>query len=152
MHQSSGCSGLCLPVLSEEVDDVQRRSIDQPDSQVKGCFPMFLKQKASGETPLRKWEDCGEDEEQGGDNQCTDVSVCQRDGLHQVHSLGVNLDEGEDVPGLHRVAQGVEPRGRVRTLLPSESLFCVLGGDEIFPRLPDKYLVCSAKLKAKKYK
>lgn len=42
---------------------MQRRSIDQPDSQVKGCFPVFLQQKASGATPLRKWEDCGEDEE-----------------------------------------------------------------------------------------
>lgn len=69
------------------------------------------------------------------------MSVRQRDGLHQVHSLGVNLDEGEDVPGLHRVAQSVEPRGRVGTLLPCKSLFCVLGGDEIFPRLPVKYLV-----------
>lgn len=77
----------------------------------------------------------------GEDNHCTDVSVCQRYGLHQVHSLGINLDEGEDVPGLHRVAQRVEPRGRVGTLLPCKPLFCVLGGDEIFPRLPDKYLV-----------
>lgn len=48
VYQSYGCSGfhLYLPVLSEEVDDVQRRSIDQPDSQMKGCFPMFLKQRA----------------------------------------------------------------------------------------------------------
>lgn len=47
-YQSCGCSRLQLglPVLSEEVDDVQRRSVYQPDSQVKGCFPMFLKQKA----------------------------------------------------------------------------------------------------------
>lgn len=143
MYQSYGCSGfqLCLPVLSEEVDDVQRRSIYQPDSQMKGCFPMFLKQKALRVSPLRKWEDCGEDEGQGRHNHCTDVSVCQRYGLHQVHSLGVNLDEREDVPGLHRVAQSVEPRGRVGTLLPSKSLFCILGGDEIFPCLPDKYLV-----------
>lgn len=77
------------------------------------------------------------------DKLCTDVSVCQRYGLHQVHSLGVNLDEGEDVPGLHRVAQRVEPRGRVGTLLPSESLFSVLGGDEIFPCLPDGRWECS---------
>lgn len=89
-------------------------------------------------TPRRKRDDWGEDEEQGRHNRCTDVSVCQRDGLHQVHSLGVDLDEREDVPGLHRVAQSVEPRGRVGTLPPSESLFCVLGGDEIFPRLPEK--------------
>ena len=135
------CFQLRLPVLGEKVDDVQRGSIYQPDSQMKGCFPLFLKQKALRVTPPRKGDDCGEDEEHGRHNCCTDVSVCQRYGLHQVYSLGVNLDEGEDVAGLHGVTQRVQPRGRVGTLLPSESLFCVLGGDEIFPRLPDKYLV-----------
>lgn len=67
----------------------------------------------------------------------THVSVCQRNGLHQVDSFGVNLDEGEDVPGLHRVAQRVEPGGGVGALPASEALFGVLGGDEILPRLPD---------------
>lgn len=67
----------------------------------------------------------------------THVSVCQRNGLHQVDSFGVNLDEGEDVPGLHRVAQCVEPGRGVGALPASEALFGVLGGDVIFPRLPD---------------
>ena len=64
------------------------------------------------------------------------MSVGQRYGLHEVHSLGVDLDEGEDVPGLHRVTQRVEPRHGVRTFLPGESFLCVFGGDEVFPRLP----------------
>lgn len=95
---------------------------------------MFLKEKTV--TPL-SIGDGGVEMQQERHNLCTDVSVCQRYGLHQVHSLGVNLDEGEDVPSLHCVAQRVEPRGRVGTLLPSKSLFSVLGGDEIFPCLPD---------------
>lgn len=39
----------------------------------------------------------------------TDVSVGQRDGLHEVHSLGKHLDQGEDVAGFDRVAQCVQP-------------------------------------------
>lgn len=153
MYQSDwrSCLQLCLPVLSEKVNDVQRGSIDQPDSQMKGCLPVFLKQKAV--TPLGKRDDCAEGEEQGRRNLCTDMSIRQRYGLHQVHSLGVNLDEGEDVPSLHSVAQRVEPRGRVGTLLPSESLLGVLGSDEILPGLPDGMMysifICSLKLKKK---
>lgn len=64
------------------------------------------------------------------------MSVGQRYGLHEVDSLSVDLDEGEDVPGLHCVTQRVEPRRRVRTLLPGEAFLSVLGGDEVFPRLP----------------
>lgn len=67
---------------------------------------------------------------------CTDVSVGQRYGLHEVDSLGVDLDEGEDVPGLHRVTQRVEPGRRIGTLLPRETFLSVLGSDEVFPRLP----------------
>lgn len=37
----------------------------------------------------------------------TDVSVGQRDGLHEVDSLGEHLDQGEDVAGFDRVAQCV---------------------------------------------
>lgn len=150
MYQSDwrSCFQLCLPVLSEEVDNVQRGSIYQPDSQMKGCFPVFLKQKAV--TPLRKRDDCAEDEEQERHNLGTDMSIRQRYGLHQVHSLGVNLDEGEDVPSLHSVAQRVEPRGRVGTLLPSESLLGVLGSDEILPGLPDG-MMCSIFICALKF-
>lgn len=54
-HSCCSCFQLCLPVLSEEVDDVQRCSVDQPDSQMKGRFPVFLKQKAV--IPLRIGDD-----------------------------------------------------------------------------------------------
>lgn len=67
---------------------------------------------------------------------CTDVSVGQRYGLHEVHSLSVDLDEGENVSSLHCVAQRVEPRRRIGTFLPGEALLCVFGCDEVFPRLP----------------
>lgn len=33
----------CLPVLSEEVNDVQRRSIHQPDGEMKSRLALFLK-------------------------------------------------------------------------------------------------------------
>lgn len=71
---------------------------------------------------------------------CTDVSVGQRDGLHQVDPLGVDLDEGEDVPGLHGVTQCVEPRRPVGTLLPGEAFLRVLCRDEVFPRLPGAHV------------
>lgn len=67
---------------------------------------------------------------------CTDVSIGQRYGLHEVHSLSVDLDEGEDVPGLHGVTQCVEPRRRIGALLPGEAFLSVLGSDEVFPCLP----------------
>lgn len=67
---------------------------------------------------------------------CTDVSVGQRDGLHEVDSLSVDLDEGKYVSGFNCVAQRVEPRCRIRTLLPGVAFLRVLGCDEVFPRLP----------------
>lgn len=66
----------------------------------------------------------------------TDVSVGQGDGLHEVHSLGEHLHEGEDVTSFDRIAQRVQPGRRVRTLLPGEALLGVLGHDEVLPRLP----------------
>lgn len=78
---------------------------------------------------------------------CTDVSVGQRYGLHEIDSLGVDLDEGEDVPGLHCVTQRVQPRRWIGALLPRETFLCVLGGDEVFPRLPGgRYDEVSAQL------
>jgi len=68
---------------------------------------------------------------------CPHMSVGKRNGLHEVHSLGIDLDEGEDVASLHRVTQCVEPGRRLGTLLPGETLLCVFGYDEVFPRLPD---------------
>lgn len=67
---------------------------------------------------------------------CTDMSIGQRYGLHEVHSLSIDLDEGEDVPGLHSVTQRMEPRRRIGTLLPGKAFLSVLGSDEVFPRLP----------------
>lgn len=64
------------------------------------------------------------------------MSVGQRNGLHEVDPLGVDLDEREHVSGLHRVAERVEPRRHVGTSLAGEALLRVLGGDEVFPRLP----------------
>ena len=56
----------------------------------------------------------------------TDVSVGQGDGLHQVHTLCVDLDEGEDVSSLDGVAQRVKLGRPVWTLPPGEALLCVL--------------------------
>ncbi len=64
------------------------------------------------------------------------MSVSQRYRLHEVDSLCVDLDEGEDVSGFHCVTQRVEPRRRVGTLLSCKTFLCVFGSDEVFPRLP----------------
>ena len=56
----------------------------------------------------------------------TDVSVGKWDGLHQVHSLCVDLDEGEHVSSLDGVAQRVQLGRPVWTLPPGEALLCVL--------------------------
>lgn len=67
---------------------------------------------------------------------CTDMPVGQRNRLHEVHPLSVDLDEGEDVSGLHCIAQRVKPRRRIRTLLLGKTFLRVFGCDEVFPRLP----------------
>lgn len=59
-------------------------------------------------------------------------------GLHQVHSISVDLDEGEDVTGLHRVTQGVQSGCSVWTFLTSKAFLCVFGCDEVFPGLPER--------------
>lgn len=66
----------------------------------------------------------------------TYVSVGQRDGLHEVDSLGEHLDQGEDVSGFDRIAQCVQPGCGVGTFLPGKALLGVLGYDVVFPRLP----------------
>lgn len=66
----------------------------------------------------------------------TDVSVGERDGLHEVDTLCEHLDQGEDVAGFDRVAQCVQPRRHVGTFLPGKALLGVLGYDEVLPRLP----------------
>lgn len=63
--------------------------------------------------------------------------VSLMNGLHQVQSFGVYLDQGEDVPGLYRVAQCVQS-GCVICILPlSKTLLCVFGCDEVFSNLPE---------------
>lgn len=64
------------------------------------------------------------------------MSVGQGDGLHQVNSLRVHLDQRENVPGFDRVTQGVQLRRPVWTLPPGETLLCVLGCDEVLTGLP----------------
>ena len=64
------------------------------------------------------------------------MSVGQGDGLHQVNSLSVHLDQREDVPGLDRVTQGVQLGHPVWTLPPGEPLLGVLGCDEVLTGLP----------------
>lgn len=64
------------------------------------------------------------------------MSVGQRDGLHEVDSLGEHLDQGEDVAGFDCVAQRVQPRRCIGTFLPGKALLGVLCYDEVFPRLP----------------
>lgn len=50
------CNLLCLPVLSEKVDNVKRRSIHQPDCEMKGCLPLFLKFKKIKHLHKPPWE------------------------------------------------------------------------------------------------
>lgn len=64
------------------------------------------------------------------------MAISQRNGLHEVHTLSVDLDERENIPGLHSVTERVQFGQRVRTLLSSKALLCVFGHDEVFPRLP----------------
>lgn len=64
------------------------------------------------------------------------MSVSQRYGLHEIDSLGVDLDEREDVSSLHGFTQRVEAGRRVQTLF-GKALLCVFGYDEVFSRLPD---------------
>lgn len=67
------------------------------------------------------------------------MSVSKRYGLHEVNSLSVDLDEGEDVSRLHGFTQRVEARRRVQTLLFGKTLLRVFGYDEVFSRLPDHH-------------
>lgn len=66
------------------------------------------------------------------------MSVGQWYGLHEVHSLSIDLDERENISSLHCVTEGVESRRRIRTFLPGKTLLRVLGCDEVFPRLPGR--------------
>lgn len=58
-------------------------------------------------------------------------------GLHQVHPLGVDLDQGQDVSVPDGRVQNLQSGLCVGTETPSEAFFRVLRSDEVFPRLPD---------------
>lgn len=64
------------------------------------------------------------------------MAVGERDWLHEVHPLGIDLDEGEDVSSLHRLAERVKPRHGIRIPFLGETFVYVFGCDEVFPRLP----------------
>lgn len=60
-----------------------------------------------------------------------------RAGLHQVHPLCIDLDQGQDVSVPDSLIQNLQSGGVVGTEPPSEALLRVLGGDVILPRLPE---------------
>lgn len=66
----------------------------------------------------------------------THVSIGQRNWLHEVHTLGVDLDEREKVAGLDGIAERMQPGAGVRVSLPCEAPLRVLRRDEVLPRLP----------------
>lgn len=59
-------------------------------------------------------------------------------GLHQVHTLGVDLDQGQDVLVPDRLVQKLQACHGVRTQALSEMLLRVLGRDEVLPHLPEE--------------
>lgn len=58
-------------------------------------------------------------------------------GLHQVHPLCVDLDQGQDISVPDGLVQNLQPGRVVGTELPGEALLCVLGSDVVLPRLPE---------------
>ena len=55
------------------------------------------------------------------------------DGIHQVHSFSVDLEEGHDVASPHRLVQDTQ----VHMPLVCKALLRVLGCDVILPSLPE---------------
>lgn len=58
-------------------------------------------------------------------------------GLHQVHPLGVDLDQCQDVSVPDGRVQNLQSGLCVGTEPPSEAFLRVLRSDEVFPRLPE---------------
>lgn len=61
-----------------------------------------------------------------------------RAGLHQVHPLSIDLDQGQDVSVPDSVVQNLQSQRGVGTEPPSKPLFCVLRCDVVLPCLPRK--------------
>lgn len=60
-----------------------------------------------------------------------------REGLGQVHSICVHLQQGEDVTALHSFVQVAQSGSRISTSALSKALLYVLSCDEIFAALPE---------------
>lgn len=58
-------------------------------------------------------------------------------GLHQVHPLSVDLDQGQDVSVPDGLVENLKPGRSVGTEPLGETLFGVLCGDVVLPRLPE---------------
>lgn len=63
--------------------------------------------------------------------------IGQRKSLGQVHSISVNLQQGEDVTALDCIVQAAQFGSRICASALSKALLCVLGCDEIFAALPE---------------
>lgn len=61
-----------------------------------------------------------------------------RERLHQVHALGVDLDERQDVPFPDGLVHGLQPGLGVGAELQGEAFLRVLRRDVVFPHLPGK--------------
>ena len=60
------------------------------------------------------------------------------EGLHKLHPLGVDLDQSQQVPGLHRLTQVHHLGQGRRTRLPGEAVVHVLRVDELLPCCPGR--------------
>lgn len=61
-----------------------------------------------------------------------------RDGLHQVHALCIDLDEGKNVSLPDSLVQNLQPGSAIGTRPHNEALLRVLGCDVVLPHLPVK--------------
>lgn len=60
-----------------------------------------------------------------------------RQRLHELHALGVDLDQGQQVTGAHRLVQVHHLGRRRRARLAGVLVVHILGVDELLPHRPD---------------
>lgn len=77
------------------------------------------------------------------------MPIGERNGLHKLHSLSIDLDEGEDVAGLHCITQGVQSGCSVWAFLTSKAFLCVFCCNEVFPGLPERQREAEVTVNAK---
>lgn len=63
--------------------------------------------------------------------------IGHREGLSQVHSISIYLQQREDITAPHCIVQASQFGTRICTSVLSKALVDVLSGDEIFAALPD---------------